>query len=323
MIGELYTAMCNATWAIKHEALTHICGAIRGENLTEARTARKLPRVQGGIVTLPIHGVISQRWSIWNEFFGGTDTEGLGAAYSAAINSSKVGAVILSVDSPGGTINGVPELADLIRRGSQVKPVAAIADTQAASAAYWLASQVGGGKKALTAAPSAEVGSIGVFRVHEDLSEMLAEDGIKVTFIAVPEFKTEANPYEPLSQAAMTHHLGQVEAAYEMFVQDVARGRGVNKSTVKDAYGRGRMFHAAQAAEMGLVDRVAPFEQLTREFGAESLSSAEAQTLHEEMCHAWETGAWQPIVDPDNLRRRDRMQALLDRRLRDSSPTVR
>lgn len=311
MIGELYTAMCNATWAIRQDALHAMCAAIRGEELREAAVPRKIPKVHGGVAVLDMHGVISQRASIWQRYFGGTDTEGFGAAFITAINSPKVGAVLINVDSPGGTINGVPELAAVIRRGAQIKPVAAIADTQAASAAYWLASQVGGGQKRFAVAPSGEAGSIGVFRVHEDMSEMLAEEGVKITFLAVPEFKVEANPYEPLSEAAREHHMGQVQAAYEMFVADVAKGRGVNKSVVRDGYGRGRMFHAAAAAEMGLVDRVATMGELVRETGAEPLTKAESAVLQDELSHAWATGVWPLLIDPEDQRRRAAMTARL------------
>ena len=318
MIGELYTAMLTATWAIREDALHALCGLIRSDNAilaaTEAKGTRKLPRVSGNVAVLPLYGVISQRSSIWQEWFGGTDTEGFGAAFVQAINSPKVGAVLLDVDSPGGTISGVPELADLVHRGSRIKPVAAVADSQMASAAYWIGSQVGGNQKRLAAAPSAEAGSIGVYRVHTDLSEALALDGVKVTFLSVPEFKTEANPYEPLSEEAREHHMGQVNAAYEQFVAHVARGRGVNKNTVKDAYGRGRMFHAQQAADMGLVDRVATLGDLLRETGAvESVSQAESLVLRDELCHAWETGVWRPLIDTEAIRRRERMQALLRR----------
>ena len=128
---------------------------------------------------LPLHGVISQRASVWQEMFGGTSTEQFGAAYQQAINDPRIKAVVLDVDSPGGTVSGVSELADIVYAGAQQKPVAAVANSQMASAAYWIASQVGGGQLRLAAASGADVGSIGVFRMHEDVSEAMAEAGIK------------------------------------------------------------------------------------------------------------------------------------------------
>jgi signal peptide peptidase SppA len=266
------------------------------ETVAAEPSRRKLPKIEGGVAVIPMHGVISHRYSIFQEIFGGTSTQGFGAAFQRAISDSKVGAVIIDVDSPGGTVAGVEELADIIYAGAQQKPVAAVANAQMASAAYWLASQVGAGQKRLAAAPGSEVGSIGVFRMHEDYSEMLAADGLKVTFISVPKYKTEANPYQPLTDEAIGHHMGQVESTYESFVSAVSRGRGVPAGQVKRGFGEGRIFDARQAAAMGLVDRVATLSQLLRETGATSgsLSVAESLVLQDELCHCFVSGDYLP-----------------------------
>ena len=289
MLSEIHLAMREETWAIRESALA----IMASERLvTKAVGPRKLPRVQGNVAVLPLHGMISQRASLWQEFFGGTSTESFGAAFQRAIGDPKVGGVIIDVDSPGGTTSGVQELADLIWEGSQRKPVAAIANSDMASAAYWLASQVGAGSKRLVAAPGADVGSIGVFRMHQDVSEALASQGVKMTMLAVPEYKTEANPFEPLTDQARDHHMGQVQAAYEEFVAAVSRGRSVSPGVVRSSFGKGRMFHASQAASMGLVDRVATLGQLAGEMlgGAVQATASEAAMLQDELCHAWETG---------------------------------
>jgi capsid assembly protease len=296
MVGELYAALVATQWAI-NEPVLHWLASVAIDRtatveLAAERSPRKLPKVDGGVAVLPMYGVISQRSSIWSEVFGGTSTQGFGAAFQRAIADPKVGAILIDVDSPGGTVAGVEELADIIHDGAQRKPVAAVANSQMASAAYWLASQVGQGQKRLAAAPGSEVGSIGVFRMHEDMSARLAADGVKVTFLAVPKFKTEANPYEPLTDAAVSHHMGQVESTYESFVSAVSRGRGVPAGQVKRGFGEGRMFDARQAAAMGLVDRVATLGQLLKETGAVSggLSHAESLVVQDDLCHAFLTG---------------------------------
>lgn len=308
MIGELFTAMCAETWAMRPHEMRMLSDQVH-ERVAFAKLPRKLPKVQGSVAIIPMYGMITQRASIWQEVFGGTATESFGAAFTAAINHPKVGGVLIDVHSPGGTISGVPELADIINRGSQIKPVATISNTLMASAAYWLGAQVGGGKKRMIAAPSAETGSIGVYRVHEDISEALALEGVKVTLLAVPEHKVEANPYEPLSDAAREHHMAQVEAGYEQFVADVARGRSVAKSVVKAGFGKGRMFNAQQAASMGLVDRVATRDEVLREFaGADvTLQAHELTTVQEELCHAWDAGMVSEMKNPAMDRRRASM----------------
>jgi ClpP class serine protease len=150
--------------------------------------------------------------------------------------------------------------------------------------------------------------------MHEDISGMLEEQGVAVTMIAVPRFKTEANPFQPLTKQAMAHHTQQVEASYEQFVADVARGRGVAKSVVKQGYGEGRVFHASQAAEMGLVDRVASLDRLMQELGSSSkseISRQESSRVAQELCHAWETGESGVMPNMDVQAREDRMRVLM------------
>jgi len=300
------------TWAMRHTALQIMLATTPDDAKVAAR--RKLPQVRGQVAILPIHGVISQRASIWHDLFGGTSTEGLAAAYTQAVNDSRIEAVVFDVDSPGGTISGVEEAADIINTGSALKETVAVANSEAASAAYWLASQVGSGKKRFAAAPGAEVGSIGVYRMHEDISEMLAEEGVKVTFLAVPEHKVEANPYQPLSDEARDHHMGQVNATYGRFTAAVARGRGVSDAVVRERFGKGRMYDSREAADMGLVDRVATMGRVLSELGVNKtakLTAAERQDATDTLCHAWEVGMpqqltrWQDVV-AERMRRKFR-----------------
>jgi signal peptide peptidase SppA len=186
----------------------------------------------------------------------------------------------------------VEELSDLVWTGSQRKPVVAVANSQMASAAYWLSSQVGSKQLRLVASPGADAGSIGVFMMHQDLSEALAADGVKVSFIQAGRYKTESNPFEPLSDEAREHLQAQVDATYETFVAHVARGRGVAKSVARDGFGQGRMYHASQAADLGLVDRVATMGRVLDELGAGTsarITKAQSQQVEDELCAAWES----------------------------------
>jgi len=223
MWREILAAALGSTWAIEERYLELMLSAARDGQISRRI---KLPKVSGNVAVLPMHGVINQRSSIWDEIFGGTSTQALGAAFVRAVNDDRVGAVVFDVDSPGGTTAGVQELGDLIHEGAQRKPVVAVANSQMASAAYWLGSQVGAKQLRLVASPGADVGSIGVFRMHQDVSQMLAQDGVKVSFISAGKYKTEANPFEPLSAEAAKFHQSQVDATYEQFISDVSRQIG-------------------------------------------------------------------------------------------------
>jgi signal peptide peptidase SppA len=218
----------------------------------------------GQIAVLPISGTISHRMGMMSEMSGGTSTERFTQWLRAAVNDPSVKAIVLDVNSPGGTVDGVPELADEIYKANQIKPVTAVANAQAASAAYWLASQA----KELVVTPSGIVGSIGVFGAHEDMSEALASAGVKISLVSAGKYKTEGNPFEPLSEEARAALQADVNNYYEMFTKAVARGRNSDQATVKAGFGEGRMVSAAKAVKAGMADRVATLDQTLARLGA-------------------------------------------------------
>jgi signal peptide peptidase SppA len=207
----------------------------------------------GSVAIIPVYGVIEQHSDWFMEMFGGVSVDGLRESLRAALADPDVKAVVLDIDSPGGTVAGVTELAAEIRdaRGG-AKPIVAVANAFAASAAYWLASQA----DELVATPSAQVGSIGVYAVHEDVSRMLDEMGVTVTLVSAGEHKTEGNMFEPLSPEAKADIQERVDTTYKTFLADVAAGRRVPVGQVSADYGGGRVFPAKKALTAGMVDRV-------------------------------------------------------------------
>jgi signal peptide peptidase SppA len=185
------------------------------------------------------------------------------AMTKAAVADPDVKSVVFDVDSPGGLVDGVPEAAVQIRRlrDASGKPFVSVANGQMASAAYWLGSQA----HEVVVAPSAVVGSVGVYQRHEDLSEMAAQEGVKITLISAGEHKTEGNPFEPLGDEARQAMQSDVNYFYSMFVADVAEGRqeAVDSSSIRDgsAFGGGRSFPAKPAVKIGLADREATLSE--------------------------------------------------------------
>ena len=262
-----------------------------------------LPKVEGTIAILPIHGMISQRASIWQEIFGGTATQSLTAAYTRAVNDERIKGIVLDIDSPGGTTAGVQEAADIIHEGAQIKPTVAISNSLAASAAYWLGSQVGSGR--FMAAPGSSTGSIGVYMMHEDISTMLSNAGVNIEFIATPEHKVEGNPYQPLDDEARQHYKEQVQQTYEQFVGSVARGRGVTTKQVKDQFGKGRTFHEKDAAAAGMVDGVATLTGMLQKMGGGKAHGSQA-TIVAELEECWKFGIPVAMHHPTSREMRER-----------------
>jgi signal peptide peptidase SppA len=120
------------------------------------------------------------------------------AAFRQALADPSIGGIVISVDSPGGSVYGVPELVAEIYRARGQKPVVAVADSMAASAAYWIACQA----EQVYVTPGGEVGSIGVLTAHADMSQALANEGVSVSVISAGRYKAEASPYAPLTDEA-------------------------------------------------------------------------------------------------------------------------
>ncbi len=226
-----------------------------GEDRTLTADLRvpRLPKSAGSIGVLPLLGVITQRDGWW-----GASTEAYGQAFDDLMQNDQIGAVVLEIDSPGGSVYGVSELATKIRdaRG-QGKPIVAVANSLAASAAYWIGSQA----DQFYVTPGGGAGSIGVFSVHFDETEWLAKEGVKVTITKVPEFKAEGY-LEPLSEAAQEAERAAITGYYDQFVDAVAEGRKVSKRAVKEDFGKGRVFRAEQAVESGMATGVATLEEV-------------------------------------------------------------
>jgi len=225
----------------------------------EARAAR-LPSSSGSIAVLPIRGILSHRGfgGLLGMLFGGTQLDEFGKVFDMVIAEKGVGAVVLDIDSPGGSVMGMTEAAAKIRAGREVKHVVAVANCMALSGGYYL----GSAASQLIVSPSGMVGSVGVYREHTDYSAAEEAAGIKTTFISAGEHKTEN--MEPLTDDSRAAIQSQVDTYYEQFVADVAKGRGTTARTVKDTYGKGRSITAANALSAGMVDRVATLEEVIR-----------------------------------------------------------
>lgn len=234
--------------------------------------------ISGGVAVIPMYGVISQRMSLMADMSGGTSCDALRASLREAVADPEVRAIVLDVDSPGGDVAGVPELAADIRdlRG-QSKPIVAVANTLMASAAAWLAFQC----DEVIASPSSMVGSIGIVGMHEDVSEAAAKAGVKTTLISAGPFKTEGNPYEPLSEDARATLQGQCDGFYAMFLADVARGRRVTTDRVASDFGQGRVLMASDAVRAGMVDRVDTLEGTIRRLSRGGGSKSRARAADE------------------------------------------
>lgn len=214
----------------------------------------------GSIAVIPIYGTIVQRASQIDICDGGTSTDQISSMLNQALADETVGQILLEIDSPGGSVYGVSEVANEIRAARAQKPVVAIANSLAASAAYWLGCSAG----EFYVTPGGEVGSIGVWSAHEDWSKAMEEAGVDVTLISAGKFKTEGNPYGPLDEDAKAFQQSRVDDYYGMFTAAVAKGRNVPVAQVRDGMGQGRVLGADHALAEKMVDGVMTFGEVVK-----------------------------------------------------------
>ena len=213
-----------------------------------------------GIAVLPLYGVVTQRGNMVDDISGpgSTSTQQFTSVLRQMLADDTVGQILIDIDSPGGSVYGVAELASEIVKARTQKPVIAVANSLAASAAYW----IGCSASEFYVTPGGEVGSIGVWQAHFDYSKALEEEGVKPTLISAGKFKVEGNPYVPLDEQAQAFMQSRVDDYYNAFVEAVAVGRGVSISDVRDGMGEGRVLGADAALAMNMVDGISTFDEV-------------------------------------------------------------
>ncbi len=279
MNAEQLAALMAPVWCMDQTAFRAMLSQLRGwlsagcpqrkGVLYQARATVAGGKKRKDIAVMSLNGVIDHRGSEWLDWIGGTSTAEFGMAFDAVMDDPNVKAVLIDINSPGGNYSGTPELADKMRKRRGEKPVIGIADTMAASAAYWIGSAV----DRLYVTPSGYVGSVGVFSIHEDWSQALANEGVKVSVMRVPEFKAEGMPYEAATPEFVETEMNQLNRIYGEFVDAVAKQRATTASTVRDTYGKGRVVDARQAVSLGMADGVGTFEQVLSRMQAGKLSA--------------------------------------------------
>lgn len=235
-------------------------------------------QVVNGVGILPIMGPIFGKANLMTQLSGATSLEVSQSHLREMVKDESIHSILLNIDSGGGTSDLVQEMGDEIYNARQSKPVYAIANTDAGSAAYWLASQAN--KTFVT--PSGSVGSIGAFTVHEDQSVADAQSGVKYSFISAGQYKTEGNPHEALTDEGRQFRQERIDELYGNFVGAVARGRGVSTDTVKESFGGGRMLSSTKAKQAGLVDDVVSYDSLLGSLSRTSSSMRGGENVNHE-----------------------------------------
>jgi signal peptide peptidase SppA len=253
-------------WSVGEAASPDVMAEVHAAQA--ARAARKATptNAAGNIAVLNLWGVMSQKANMVDEASGGggTSTQAFTAAFKDAMSDTSVAAILIDLDSPGGSVSGTPELAAEVLKARGVKPVYGFVNGLAASACYWVASAC----EAIYSTQSGSAGSIGVYTAHTDASEAMKKAGLAQEFISAGKYKVEGSSNGPLSAEARAFTQSQIDTYYNVFTNDVARGRGVAAAAVRNGFGQGRCLLADDALRAGLIDGICSFEQVVAKLSA-------------------------------------------------------
>lgn len=209
-------------------------------------------QVEDGVAIIPLIGVMGKRFNLFSAISGGVSTEILQDMIEDALTDPEVEAVVLKVDSPGGTVDGTAELGDYLLRNRGIKPLYAQVDGMCCSGALWVASAC----DRIYAYRTGQVGSLSAVTCHYDRSGADAKAGITRTFIVSGEYKRITADHQPLSGAGRDYLQGFIDRYHAMFVEAVAAGRGMTPEEVQARFGDGRIHLAGEALAIGMIDAI-------------------------------------------------------------------
>ncbi len=208
-----------------------------------------------GIAVIGIDGTLVKKASWIDAESGLQSYQSIRSDFRDAVADPRIKGVLLDVDSPGGEVGGLFELADEVYAARSVKPCYAIANDEAFSAAYALASSA----ERLFVTRTGGVGSIGVIAVHLDQSSFDEKLGRKYTAVFAGARKNDFSTHEPLSEDARAILQIEIDRIYDIFVGAVARNRQMKAALVRNT--DAGLFYAEQAVSAGLADQVGTFDE--------------------------------------------------------------
>jgi protease IV len=210
-----------------------------------------------GIALVSIEGAISDGESrnvpIPIPLLGGKQAGGYSIvrAIRSAAQDKNIKAIVLHVDSPGGSALASELIWREVARAKQVKPVIAVMGEYAASGGYYVACNA----SKILAAPGTVTGSIGVFNIHANNQKLWERLGFMPETIKLSSHGDFFSPDRPLSESEQAKNIESVQRVYDTFRTRVADGRGKSLAEV-ETLARGRVWTGLQAKENGLVDEI-------------------------------------------------------------------
>lgn len=235
-------------------------------------------QAQGSIAVIPVCGILANKSDEFMEWlFGDTSYENIRAQFQSALSDPNITGIVLDVDSPGGEVAGCFDLVDEIYNARGVKPIYAVVNEAAYSAAYAIASAA----EKIYLPRTGSAGSVGVIMEHMDQSKYDENIGVKYTPIYAGARKNDFDHHTALSPEAAQTAQGIVNSHYELFVKTVARNRGMSPQAVRDT--EAALYFGKNAVDVGLADSVTPWTKAMSEISKKKLKGGSMKALLEKL----------------------------------------
>jgi ClpP class serine protease len=254
-----FNLITSLDWAMTPDYLDLFCAIALRENdpleAVERRLGTRLENsrsvtVRDGVATIPIQGPIFRYANIFTRYSGGATIDVLARDIDAALTDPAISGIVLDIDSPGGEINGINETAEMIYAARNRKPITAYVGHLGASAAYWLAAAA----ERVVVDDTAMLGSIGVLMAVRDPARTGSRDIV---------FRSSQSPrkhVDPGSDEGRDEIQTRLDALADVFIDRVARNRGVDVETVMGRFGQGGVLVGRHAVDAGMADAIGSYE---------------------------------------------------------------
>jgi len=292
-------------WALKTSIFEDTMNYLKGENvsLPVKPAAEPAAPAGGDVKIIKLRGILSKEMDFFSYLFGGTSLEAVQDQFRAAIDNNEVKAIILDIDSPGGDVNGTPELAELIYNSRGKKPIISYIGYDGASAAYWVAAAA----DKIVVQEAAAVGSIGVLASFWKGETM--GDEVTIVSSVSPKKALDLDTDEGVQQIQeMVDELGAI------FVENVAKYRGIEPAQVLADFGQGGVKIARKAVESGMADYIGTIDDVYNMIGGSvNFNNRSKSTMS--MTNDGKAKAQEDMVNPEEINREwleENMPELID-----------
>lgn len=264
---RIWNRLVGEPWAITETALHTILEIAARENESPQAVAAKLGRnlqntysvtERDGVAIIPVTGPLFRYANLFTMISGASSYELIARDFTAALENPQIKSIILDIDSPGGEVNGVSELSNMVFAARGKKPVVAYASGDAASGAYWIASAA----DEIVVSETSALGSIGVVGMYQGKSGKSAEA------VEIVSSQSPHKRLDPTSDDGRSRLQTRIDSMADVFIGTIARNRDVSAEDVQNHYGGGDVMIGAKAVSAGLADRIGSLEGLIAELSS-------------------------------------------------------